>query len=51
MHLAASGLLVGALDFAGWVLFGVGLAMETVADQTKLNFKADLVASAGRWCW
>jgi steroid 5-alpha reductase family enzyme len=39
-----------AVDYVGWALFAGGLVLETVADQTKLNFKSDLVASAGRWC-
>lgn len=39
---------LNALDYVGWVIFALGLALETVADQQKLLFKQS-EASKGRW--
>jgi steroid 5-alpha reductase family enzyme len=41
---------LGALDYVGWTLFFVGLAMETTADFQKLFFKQNLPEdNKGRW--
>lgn len=39
---------LGTLDFLGWVLFGIGFALESVADQQKTNYKKK-PESRGRW--
>lgn len=39
---------LGAADYVGWALFGVGLTLEAVADQQKLTFKA--APNAKAWC-
>jgi len=36
-------------DIVGWVLWAIGLFIEAVADQQKLNLKKN-PASKGRWC-
>eukprot|EP00741_Cyanophora_paradoxa_P006054 tig00000981_g5872.t1 len=40
---------IAGRDIAGWVMFGVGLAIEAVADVQKLRFKQD-PANKGKWC-
>lgn len=40
---------LGAADYVGWVMWGVGFLFEVFADQQKLNFKKDR-ANKGRWC-
>ena len=38
-----------AADIVGWILWAIGLSIEAVADQQKLNLKKN-PASKGRWC-
>lgn len=40
---------ITAADIVGWILWLIGLSIETVADQQKLNLKKN-PASKGRWC-
>lgn len=37
-----------AQDYVGWILWGAGVVIEAVADQTKLNFKND-PKNKGKW--
>lgn len=39
----------GVRDYVGWAMWGVGLAIEAIADQSKLNFK-NSISNKGRWC-
>lgn len=41
---------ISTLDIIGWIFWAVGLSIETIADQQKLNFKKNSLASTGRWC-
>jgi steroid 5-alpha reductase family enzyme len=36
-------------DILGWIMWGIGVTIEAVADQQKLQLKRDL-ASQRRWC-
>ena len=36
-------------DVLGWVMWGIGVSIEAVADQQKLQFRRD-PASQRRWC-
>ncbi|CAK9225560.1 unnamed protein product [Sphagnum troendelagicum] len=40
---------VRAVDIVGWILWLVGLVIEAIADQQKLNFK-NSPGSRGKWC-
>jgi steroid 5-alpha reductase family enzyme len=40
---------VRAVDIVGWILWLVGLVIEAIADQQKLNFKKS-PGSKGKWC-
>ena len=40
---------IRVVDIVGWVLWAIGLVIEAIADQQKLNLKKD-PASKGRWC-
>lgn len=40
---------IRVVDIIGWVLWAIGLVVEAIADQQKLNLKKD-PASKGRWC-
>ena len=36
-------------DIVGWTMWGIGVVIEAVADQQKLQFKKD-TTSNHRWC-
>lgn len=40
---------LGALDYIGWVIWGVGFFVEVVSDFQKLAFKRD-PSNSGKWC-
>lgn len=40
---------IEVVDIVGWILWAIGLSIEAVADQQKLNLKKNS-ASKGRWC-
>jgi steroid 5-alpha reductase family enzyme len=45
---------LGATDYIGWAIFGVGLLLESVADMQKLYFKKNsdgLWIDVGVWRW
>jgi steroid 5-alpha reductase family enzyme len=37
-----------AQDYIGWIMWGIGFAIEAIADQSKLNFKND-TSNKGKW--
>ncbi|KAL3680351.1 hypothetical protein R1sor_023307 [Riccia sorocarpa] len=39
----------GLRDYIGWIMWAVGMVIEAVADQSKLNFKS-APENNGRWC-
>lgn len=40
---------LGALDYVGWAIWGVGFFVEVVSDFQKLAFKRD-PSNSGKWC-
>ncbi|KAL3640731.1 hypothetical protein CASFOL_015699 [Castilleja foliolosa] len=40
---------IRAVDIIGWIMWALGLFIETTADQQKLNFK-DSPENKGKWC-
>jgi steroid 5-alpha reductase family enzyme len=40
---------INVADIVGWVLWTIGLVIEAIGDQQKLNLKKN-PATKGRWC-
>ena len=40
---------IQTVDIVGWTMWGIGVVIEAVADQQKLQFKKD-TTSNHRWC-